>query len=127
MKNTPRHVLLGSPAWVAIALLCVGCSSPGVPQSIATYASSSIDEGGDSALLEGTIETQNGCTRVSGENIEGSFIPIFGSKDERTSALSDGDVISLGGGALAVPPENAIIPDGCTETDTQYWLVATDA
>lgn len=76
--------------------------------------------------MEGIIETQSDCTLVSGENVEGSFIPIFTSKDDRISALSDGDAVSLRGGVLTAPPESAIAPEGCAKTGFQYWLVATN-
>jgi hypothetical protein len=109
---------------VAAATVCTGCATPDTPQTIATYEQSSDEEGGDSALLEGTIKTRDGCTLVIGENVDGLFVPILGSDDEKILSLSDGDPVRLKGGVVTKPPESSSIPEGCNKTDLQYWLVS---
>lgn len=109
---------------IVTSLLCFGCASPDIPASISTYDRNASEEGGDSGLLRGTVETTNGCTIVIASNAEGSFVPIFDSADDRTSGLSNGDSVSLSGGVVAKPPQGSSIPDGCAEIDAQYWLVS---
>lgn len=112
--------------WIGLAAttVCVGCSSQDIPPTVATYERSSVEGGGDSALLEGIIKTQDGCTLVVGENVDGEFIPLFGSDDANTPSMSDGDRVALKGGVLTEPPVESSIPDSCSKTGLSYWMVS---
>jgi hypothetical protein len=126
-------VLLGS------ALACLagtGCTADGsenaaaVAEHVATYEPSG--DGGDGALLEGTVLVVDGCLVVK-QDVGGRYLPFFPAGEVEWSDGSlryggrsywDGDAIALGGGASGASKP---MPASCGElADLTRWMVAQD-
>ena len=109
------------PASAALAIVCtsgIGCSaetSDEAPRHVGTYKATG--EGGDGALLEGTVRLDDGCFIVETSAAE-RFLVYFpddevGWSEEGLhhggSTYSNGDSIAVGGGGVdssrPVPPD----------------------
>jgi hypothetical protein len=102
------------------------------PEDAATYEPHG--EGGNAALLEGTLTHEGDCFYV--DTTEGErFLPIFPSDSVETSgstltyadtAFEPGEGIALGGGETprtADIAEAANVPSGCDQ-DVALWVVS---
>lgn len=105
-------------------------SDPEAAEHVGTYRA--VGEGGDAALLEGTVRLIDGCFVVE-QDPGGRYLPFF-PEDEVTwsdaglryggNTYGEGDVIALGGGAsgtLAPMPERC----GAVANMTR-WTVTQD-
>lgn len=123
------------PATVTLALLCVagaGCSagtSEEVSGHVGTYEATG--EGGDGALLEGTVRVNDGCFFVEASTGE-RFLVYFPDDEVEwsdeglrygASTFETGDSIALGGG---VSSASRPVPSDCRERfeALPQWTVA---
>ncbi|MFC7359047.1 hypothetical protein [Nocardioides astragali] len=126
-----RHV----PVTVTLALLCVagaGCSagtSDEVSRHVGTYEATG--EGGDGALLEGTVQLDDGCFFVEASTSE-RFLVYFPADEVEwsdeglryaVSTYGTGDSIALGGGGSSA---SRPVPSDCRERfeALPQWTVA---
>jgi hypothetical protein len=123
------------PATVSLALLCAagaGCSagpSDAVSAHVGTYEAAG--EGGDGALLEGTVRLEDGCLFVEASADE-RFLAYFPDDEVEWSGrglryggstYGSGDSIALGGGTSSATRP---VPSDCRERfeDLAQWTVA---
>ncbi|WP_182113426.1 MULTISPECIES: hypothetical protein [unclassified Actinotalea] len=127
-----RHPGLGQAAVLSagtvLALLLSACSTPAGGTGTAeggpvAYVTPSSD-GGDSALLEGTVQVSDSCVVIADEFGQ-TWLPIF--QRPRTTwdgttltynrrPYTDGSSISLGGGFNEEPLDADYAPNGATST-----------
>jgi hypothetical protein len=117
-----------------VLLAVAGCNAeqPGnvaeVAKHVGTYRA--VGEGGDGALLEGTVRIVEGCFLVQ-QDTGGRYLPFFPEGEVRWSNgglnyngedYGDGDAIALGGGASGkLEP----LPANCgAQTGLSRWTVA---
>ena len=103
-------------------------------EGVATYEA--YGDGGDLALLEGSLVVDADCVYVLGPD-GGRLLPVFPSDEVRRTGdtvelrgdeLSDGDEVSLSGGGQepsALDQEGYRVPDGC-DTTLPVWIVGQD-
>jgi hypothetical protein len=124
-----------APATVMLALLCAagaGCSeekSYEVSRHVGIYEATG--EGGDAALLEGTVQLDDGCFFV--EASTGERFLVYFPEDEvewsdeglryAGSPYGTGDSIALGGGGSS---DSLPVPSECRErfAALRQWTVA---
>jgi hypothetical protein len=122
------------PATMTLALVCAagsGCSAEASDEAsrhVGTYEATG--EGGDGALLEGTVQLDDGCFFV--ETNAGERFLVYFPEDEvewsdeglhyADSTYSNGDSIALGGGSSGSRP----VPSECREgfKALPQWTVA---
>lgn len=133
-------------ALVAAAALCSGCALQDrvtlpvpLPTDVPFAYHLQTESGGDGALLEGTLELQDGCLVVltSYEGLEDlppevPVLPIAVTTWDGTTltvegeATDVGDEIALGGGFSASPGSAGYVPDSChteDDDDGRYFYV----
>ncbi len=123
---------------VALCLTVVGCGSgrpnaseaAALAEHVGTYQASA--DGGDGALLEGTVRVVGGCLTVRQGDAGDAFLPLFPDDEVRWSrgrldydgqSYSDGDAIALTGGSSGWLDE-VVIPKSCDATALTPWTVA---
>ena len=123
-------------ATAALALLCAsaaGCSaseSGNASRHVGTY--DSYGEGGDAALLEGTVRLVDGCLFVEQRDVGERYLVYFPDREVEWSddglryagsTYGAGDAIALGGGASGVPQP---VPSDCRQRfeTLPQWTVA---
>lgn len=123
-----RRALCVTVSALALASTATGCGDEGGSESplVATYAAAG--EGGDGAVLEGTLVLENGCTYVDGAG-GNRWLPIFvdvvtGDGEALTygtETLEYGDEVSLTGGESSIT-DGVEIPEACS-LDVPVWRV----
>jgi hypothetical protein len=137
-----RSTAAGAAALGALAL-CGACSqghslpSP-LPTDVPYAYHLQTEPGGSGALLEGTLELQDGCLVVlpSYEGVDDDLppavpvLPIAVTTWDGTTLAVDGEAtavgeeITLGGGSHAEPTDAAFVPQTCpTGGDDRYFIV----
>jgi hypothetical protein len=128
-----------APTCVAVLLVVAGCGpdrpdaieAKALAEHVVTYKAT-VD-GGDNALLEGTVQVVDGCFIVTQEGLQSAYLPLFpddevrwvdGRLEYNGEAYSDGDTIALPGG-LSGRPDEAVVPESCAATGLTPWTVAT--
>ena len=120
---------------VLTAIVMSGCTGAPEPapapgeEPVASYVPAG--EGGDSALLTGTLHVADNCLTVTDE-LHQTWVPVFprnettwtaGTLNYANSSYTPGETIELRGGATEVDPDpDLFIPDSCRSIPR--WVVA---
>lgn len=131
-----------SPALaIALACLAAGCGGAGdrplpepLPTDVPFAYHTQTQPGGDGALLEGTLELQDGCLVVlpihdGTQEPVVPVVPVVATTWDGTtltvnaSSAAVGEEISLGGGFHARPPDGAVVPECCPPATTDRYVV----
>lgn len=118
-----RHLAVA----IAATTLLTACGSGTAPTradgvEVATYEPTG--EGGDAALLSGTVEDDGGCLKVRDSYGDVAYVPVFASNDRRARNLELGSTVELGGGEVSVTGDDFEgFPDSCPQ-DGPLWIVA---
>lgn len=121
-------------AVAASLVLLTACAWSDDTSSAAVPTYEPRGDGGDAALLDGTLVLAGGCFYVmpaDGKRVLAVFPVDEVETDGNTLTYSDveyvdGDPISVGGGALSGGSEvraEAVMPESC-DSDGSLWLVA---
>ena len=125
-------------ALTVTGLSLAGCSSDksdstesaALGEHVGTYEATG--DGGDAALLEGTVRLLDSCFTVEQRGVRDGFLPLFpddevawsgGRLDYDGKTYGEGDAIALGGGESGIV-DGATIPDDCnTASGLRPWTV----
>ncbi|WP_134767805.1 hypothetical protein [Nocardioides sp. 1609] len=131
---------VGRVAVTVTGLVVAGCGtdkpdsteSAALAEHVGTYQA--FGEGGNGALLEGTVRVVDGCLTVVRGDGE-AYLPFFpddevrwngGRLDYLGETFGDGDAIALGGGVSGIV-EGATVPENCdVKPRLTPWTVAQE-
>lgn len=124
-------ILRGLLPWgvLAIALAsCVlaGCNGDADWDGPAVARYPATGEGGDSALLEGTVHDMDGCLVITTRDSDTPTVPIFPDDDPAPDSLSEGDSVSLGGGFRERGQVEEYLPEACASGNLAYFQVSQE-
>ena len=131
---------------ITLVMCMSGCSRPGENPEVAATSPSHegafqvalyqrSGDGGNAAQLHGKLVLEGDCLNIEDEQ-GGRFLPVFPSDmvrvngDDRSIEF-EGDVYALNdqvtvtGGVIPEPPDNAEIAPECTQGTHELWLVSS--
>lgn len=126
-SRAPRRQQLAAWAVAAASAALLAACSTASADGLEWVTYPAHDEaGGDSALLAGTIDSEDGCLVLVAEDGTRT-VPVFTSNDTRPSVFSIGDEVELGGGGgsvIADLGEDYTLPESCADLDLTVFHVA---